>query len=58
MRGVTVRVPPNPASIEEFEPLGTLFALTRYRAKSKILGFYSSPPLVGPFKTKSKLEVL
>jgi hypothetical protein len=36
MRGVTVRVPPNPASIAEFEPLGTLFALTRYLATSKI----------------------
>jgi len=36
MRGVTVRVPPNPASIAEFEPLGTRFALTRYLATSKI----------------------
>lgn len=34
--GVTVRVPPNPASIAEFEPLGTLFALTRYLATFKI----------------------
>ena len=31
-----VPVPPNPASIAEFEPLGTLFALTRYLPTSKI----------------------
>ena len=31
-----VPVPPNPASIAEFEPLGTLFALTRYLPTFKI----------------------